>query len=298
MTTLIEDRLLAAEHRLELARAELAALRAELLPTREAPLDPAPRAGAVPPPAPPRSVAEALGGPRLVAWAGGVTVLLGIAFLFAMAVHRGWVGEGLRVGLGGAVSAGLVGAAALLRRRIGDAPAVAVAAGAGFAGAFVTLAAATARYGLMPGWTGSLAAELVGAAAVALALAWGTQSTAALGLVGAIACAPVMAGGITPGSLGLALVAFGAACALQRTSRWTPTMVLGAAAIAPQAAWLALVHDPATPGRRPRSSPAPPSRRPGAPRSGSAPPATRVRHGRRRRCCSRAPSSRRPGRSA
>ncbi|MDX6555564.1 MAG: hypothetical protein QOD86_1759 [Miltoncostaeaceae bacterium] len=258
MTTLIEDRLLAAEHRLELARAELAALRAELLPARGAPPAPEPRPAA-PPRAPrpvrpagrPRperpSALEGLMGPRLVAWAGGVTVLLGIAFLFAMAVHRGWVGEGLRVAIGGAVSAGLVGAAALLRRRVGGAPVVAVAAGAGFAGAFVSLAAATARYDLMPGWMGSLATELVAAGAVALALAWGMQSAAALGLVGAIACAPVMAGGITPGSLGFALVAFGAACGLQRASRWTPTMLLGAAAIAPQAVWLALAHDPVTP---------------------------------------------------
>jgi uncharacterized membrane protein len=254
MPTLIEDRLLAAERRLELAHAELAALRAELLPVEP---PPPPRAPEPPPtrlewrfraPRPERpSVLEGLAGPRLVAWAGGVTVLLGIAFLFAVAVTRGWVGEGLRVAAGAVVSAGLVGAAALLRRRLGAMPVAAVAAGAGVAGGFVTIAAATALYGLVPGWAGSLMAELLAAGAVSLALGWGMQSTAALGLVGAILCTPVMVGEITPGSLGFALVAFGAACGLQRFRRWTPAMVLAAAAIAPQAVWLALAHDPVTP---------------------------------------------------
>src|SRR4051794_30732294 len=43
---------------------------------------------------------EDLVGGRLLAWAGGVAVLLGLVLLFAIAVSRGWLGEGARTLIG------------------------------------------------------------------------------------------------------------------------------------------------------------------------------------------------------
>jgi uncharacterized membrane protein len=56
---------------------------------------------------PGKSFEELLGG-RLLALAGGIAVLLGIAFLVALAIDRGWLGAEARVGLA------LIGAAMLL----------------------------------------------------------------------------------------------------------------------------------------------------------------------------------------
>src|SRR4051794_6375783 len=54
---------------------------------------------------------EDLVGGRVLAWAGGVAVLLGIVLLFAIAVSRGWIGEGARTLMGavGAFALGAVG---------------------------------------------------------------------------------------------------------------------------------------------------------------------------------------------
>src|SRR5688572_70430 len=80
-------------------------------PTRHAPLSAwpppttAPVAGAAPPPAPapapapadrPIASLEDLLGGRVLAWTGGLAVLVGIALLLAIAVSNGWIGEGTR----------------------------------------------------------------------------------------------------------------------------------------------------------------------------------------------------------
>src|SRR5687768_3592486 len=52
--------------------------------------------GRVRPALPQRSALEDLVGGRVLAWAGGVTVLVGIVLLVAVAVSRGWIGEAQR----------------------------------------------------------------------------------------------------------------------------------------------------------------------------------------------------------
>src|ERR1700760_3855263 len=54
-----------------------------------------------------RAFEDVLGGTGL-AWLGGVTVLVGLAFLLTMAVSRGWLGEGARTALGGGGSLALL----------------------------------------------------------------------------------------------------------------------------------------------------------------------------------------------
>src|SRR5205807_8539349 len=102
-----------------------------------------------PPPQPPRRPRRQLGdllGPRAFAWTGGIVTLLGIVLLFVLAVDRGWIGPGARIGIGALASASVFVAGIWLRRRYGDTHAALAAAGAGIAGGYATLLAAAAVY--------------------------------------------------------------------------------------------------------------------------------------------------------
>ncbi|HEV2812524.1 MAG TPA: hypothetical protein VGW10_04660, partial [Solirubrobacteraceae bacterium] len=54
---------------------------------------------------------------RVLAWAGGAAVFVGIVLLFAVAVSRGWVGEGARTLIGGLASFTLAATGAWLQER-------------------------------------------------------------------------------------------------------------------------------------------------------------------------------------
>jgi uncharacterized membrane protein len=56
---------------------------------------------------PDRDELEDLVGGRVLAWVGGLAVLLGMVFLFALAISNGWIGEAARAVIGGLGSAGL-----------------------------------------------------------------------------------------------------------------------------------------------------------------------------------------------
>jgi uncharacterized membrane protein len=183
------------------------------------------------------SLEELLGG-RVLAWAGGAAVLIGLAFLFAMAVSRGWIGPGARVGLGTLTSVGLLAVGATLRERRGPVVAALAAAGAGVAGLDMTLIAATQLYHLLPAPTALVGAAAVGAAASALAVRFGSGTLAALGILGALLAPPVL--GVTGDVVVvfLALVQLSAVGVLV-WQRWD-WLALGSLAVsAPQvAAWM------------------------------------------------------------
>ncbi|MGH3005093.1 MAG: DUF2339 domain-containing protein [Gaiellaceae bacterium] len=146
-----------------------------------------------PPPPPPRrrrpewdlSPSDLLGA-RALAWAGGIVTLLGIVFFFVLAVNRGWINPELRLGFGALASVAAFTAGWWLRRRYGQLHSALAAAGAGIAGGYATLLAATALYEFVPDVWALAAAAGIAAAAVAVALAWSAQLVAALGLVGAM----------------------------------------------------------------------------------------------------------------
>jgi uncharacterized membrane protein len=89
-------------------------------------------------------------GAKALAWTGGVVTLLGVVFFFVLAVNRGWIGPGTRVGLGAAAAAIVFAAGIWLRRRYGETYSALAAVGAGLAGGYATLLAATALYELLP----------------------------------------------------------------------------------------------------------------------------------------------------
>ena len=167
--------------------------------------------------------------------------LLGVVFLFVLAVNRGWIGPAERVLAGALVSGLLVAAGVVARRRYGQLDAALAAVGAGLAGGYATLLAATARYDLVDHAGALLLAAAIAAVGTAIALAWSAEILAGIGLVGA-ALAPAavgIEGGIEVLGTAFAALVFAAIAVVGLRRGWTWLLVAGVAATAPQ--WLALL---------------------------------------------------------
>lgn len=171
---------------------------------------------------PPRQrvdVEEVLGG-RVLGLAGGLAVLLGVAFLVAMAVDRGWIDEPTRIAIGFAGCTVLLAAAVWLYERRGHTQAALAAAGSAVAGLFATLTAGAQLYDLFPVPVSLAIAGAVGAAATALGLRWGARTFAALGLVGAVA-APLLVGAEQSGlTMSFVLLVLASAVTVGGVRRW------------------------------------------------------------------------------
>jgi uncharacterized membrane protein len=175
-------------------------------------------------------------GPRGFAIVGGAVTALGIGLLFVLAANRGWIGPAERVGIGAAASVLVFGAGLALRARYGQLLAAFAAVGAGAAGAYATLAAATARYDLVPDPLALPLAGAVAAATTAVALAWGSQILAGIGLVGS-ALAPALQAldtGMTPGSAAFAVIVLAATAVLAARRDWQPLLATVAAIVVGQ----------------------------------------------------------------
>jgi len=176
------------------------------------PQAPPPRTGPAPAtvPAWPTIELEDLLGGRVLAWLGGVAVLAGLAFLLALGISGGWIGEGARTLIGGLVATGLIAAGIWLHERRGRTDAALAALSAGVAAMFAVAAVGGQLYGVIPAAAGLVLAMLTGSLATWLAVRWRSQGIAALGLLGAM-----VAPGVADASfaLGATAVLFVAACA-------------------------------------------------------------------------------------
>ena len=193
----------------------------------------------------PRELVERwqLMGPRGFAIVGGAVTALGIGLLFALAANRGWIGPAERVVLGAIASLLVFGAGIAVRARFGQLHAALAAVGAGAAGGYATLAAATARYDLVPETLALPLAAAIAAATTAVALTWGSQILAGIGLVGS-ALAPALQSidtGMTPGSAAFAVIVLGATAVVSGRRRWQPLLASVAGIVTVQV--LALVTD-------------------------------------------------------
>src|SRR3954454_13241441 len=126
-------------------------------------------------------VEQLLGG-RVLAWLGGTAVLVGLAFLLALAMRNGWLGELARTLLAGGASLALVGGGVVLHERRGRTEAARAMVGTGLAGVFLTLAVATRAYHLIPAVAALPLAFATGAVAVALAVRWHARAIAGVGI--------------------------------------------------------------------------------------------------------------------
>ncbi|HYZ19082.1 MAG TPA: DUF2339 domain-containing protein, partial [Gaiellaceae bacterium] len=183
-------------------------------------------------------------GAKALAWAGGFVTLLGIVFFFVLAVNRGWIGPAERVGLGALASLLVFGAGLWLHRAYGAVYSAFGAAGAGIAGGYTTLLAATALYDLVPRPAALVLAAAIAAVATVTALAWSSELIAGLGLLGAVLAPAAIAlqdGDWSPVGTGFAAVMFTATACVAVARRWQSLLAVGLIASLPQVA--ALVAD-------------------------------------------------------
>jgi uncharacterized membrane protein len=251
--TLLEGRMLRLHERLERVEAKLAA-------------DPGPSAIAaapalsrpVPPPAPTRlpprpvppptrefDLEELLGG-RLLALAGGVTVIIGLVFLVALAVERGWLDERARTALAFAGSAALLGLGAWLYERRERTQASLAACGTGLAGLFLSLTAATVLYDLVPIELALVGAFVFGSVGAVLAIRWDATPIGGLGILGALS-APLLVGATDNAQALLFLaVAEAAAVAVLVWRRWSWLRVAAVALVLAQLIGWVFSAEPST----------------------------------------------------
>jgi uncharacterized membrane protein len=247
------------ERRIRLLEGELHELRADVTapPARPAPVAPAPPPPppAPPPkrpqppqpprpPAPPRPKVELadLLGARALAWAGGVVTALGVVLFFVLAVNRGWIGPVERVSLGALASLLVFAGGVELRRRYGQLYATVAAVGAGIAGGYATLLAAAALYELVPDLAALAIASGIAAVGTVVALAWRSETIAAIGLVGAalVPVSAVLDGGLTPLGTAFAGLALAAAAVVAILRRWDYLLVAATVSAVPQLVLLVL----------------------------------------------------------
>jgi uncharacterized membrane protein len=254
----LSERLDQAEAQIRSLERELAELR-RLAATGEEPEppsllpshipEPEPETAPVPPPSefrlpPPREAIDWAGlllDARVLAWTGGAVTLLGIAFFFVLAAERGWIGPVARVSLGAIASTLVFASGFELRRRYGDTYAALAAAGAGIAGAYMTLAASVLLYHQLTGPEALPIAALIAVAAAFAALRWNAQTLAVLGLLGAMLAPAAIAlqsgSTVLGGAFAVVVLAPTTLIAVRRS--WSVLQVAALLATAPQVLVLA-----------------------------------------------------------
>lgn len=251
--TLLEDRMLRLQKRLERVEAKLAAepgpSTAAAAPALSRPVPPpAPKRVPPRPQSPPRrefDLEELLGG-RLLALAGGVTVLIGLVFLVALAVERGWLDEKARTALAFVGSAVLLGLGAWLHERRDRTQASLAACGTGLAGLFLSLTAATVLYDLVPIELALVGAFVFGSVGAALAIRWDATPIGGLGILGALS-APLLVGATDNAQALLFLaVAEAAAVAVLVWRRWDWLRLAAVALVLVQISGWCFSADPST----------------------------------------------------
>ena len=184
-------------------------------------------------------------GPRGFAIIGGAVTAFGIILLFVLAANRGWITPEMRVAFGACVSAAAIGVAFWVRSRYGQLQMSLGAAGAGIAGGYATLAAAAARYDLVPDWLALPLAGGIAALAVVIAIAWSSETVAAIGLLGA-ALAPALQAidtGLSWPAVAFAVIILGATVVLAVPRRWHKLLIGIGVVVGAQVALLALDAD-------------------------------------------------------
>ncbi|WP_336671241.1 DUF2339 domain-containing protein [Tsukamurella sp. USMM236] len=145
---------------------------------------PAPQPRPVPPPPPIPFPAPAPARPvrppvftvaRVLAGAGVLVTLIGVALLLVLAAQAGLLGPAVRVGLGTALAAGLLGAALWLHRRPGGRIGSIALAATGVAATYLDTVAVTGIYEWVPPVVGLTLSGLIALGGLALAQRWRSQ---------------------------------------------------------------------------------------------------------------------------
>ena len=191
--------------------------------------------------------AEELMGAKTLAFTGGVVTLLGVVFFFVLAVNRGWIGPGMRIGCGAFASCLVFAAGLWLQRRYEATYSALAAVGVGIAGAYTSLLAAVSLYDMVSKPVALIVAAAIAAIGVAVSLAWESEVVAAFGLIGAmiVPATLVFQGGLQEIGTAFVAVVFAGAAVVAVRQRWWTMLQIAALVSAPQA--LAQAHDALAP---------------------------------------------------
>ena len=166
---------------------------------------------------------------RVLALAGAVVTLIGVALLLALAMQQGWFVPELRVALGVLLAVGLVAAAHVVRgreSRLGRSSAAPVAiAATGYAAGYLDVVAVTTVYGWVPRVAGLAIAAVVAVSGLLLARRWDRQLLAVITVLGASLLAPVVTEGFGD-EVSLFVVVLSAAALLARGDRGWPMLAI------------------------------------------------------------------------
>lgn len=188
------------------------------------------------------SLADLVGG-RLLAWLGGVAILLGIVLFLALAVSRGWIGEEARVVIAAAVSSALMAGGGWLHVRRGRTEAAKAIVGAATAALFCTLVVASQLYGLIPPLVAVGLSLLVGGVATTLAIRWAGGVVGALGLLGGLLSPALVGAPMTATTIAVLALACACAIGVVVRQRWSWLGLGGVLVCAPQwATWMLQGH--------------------------------------------------------
>jgi uncharacterized membrane protein len=164
---------------------------------------------------------------RLLAWAGGIALIIGAVFFLSLAFSRGWIGPEARV-LIGLVGGGIaLAVGAWLFERGHGTPAL-VTIGVGVGVGSLALFAATQLYGFISPTLGLVGFATLAIATALISIRSGSQAVAAFGLVAVAAAPPIVGAEADLATLlfvGAVLVAT-AMLGMRRAWPWPPILVL------------------------------------------------------------------------
>jgi uncharacterized membrane protein len=192
-----------------------------------------PRTARAPRPRPQRRSIEELLSPRVLALAGGVVTLLGVAFFVAVGISRGWIGPEMRVIASGVLSLALAAAGTVLHRR-GEETLGSILVATAISGAYATLLGATVLYDFIPEVAGLAGALAVASAGTTLGLRWGDRSVVALALGGALAAPLLIEAPSESITAAYLVIALGGAAVVTGSQRWWGLVAAAVALALPQ----------------------------------------------------------------
>jgi uncharacterized membrane protein len=206
---------------------------------------PAPTAPSVPE-RPAQSFEDLLGG-RILAWLGGLAIVVGVILFLVIAVDRGWIGVEARIALAFLGSTVLLAVGLFLYERRGQTDAAIAAVASALAGLYASLTYATAVKDVVSEEAGLLVAALVGASGAAIAVRWRSQFVAALAILGALASPILVDAGTSGAALAFMVIALAATVAVLLWQRWGWLALLALVISAPQLAFWAWDGDDLAP---------------------------------------------------
>lgn len=148
---------------------------------------------------------------RLLAWVGGIALVVGAMFFLSLAFSRGWIGPEARILIGLVAGAAALVAGAWLFDR-GDRTPATVLAGVGVGTSSLALFAASRLYAFIPIETALVGYLVLAVGTAAIALRGNSQAVAAFGLVATTAAPPILGASpnlVTVAYLGAAIIGTG-----------------------------------------------------------------------------------------